>query len=177
MTGRTHALLGAVTWVVVAGEAVPGAPSSGEIAFGAVICAGRALLPDLDHVGSRASRAGGVATRALAVGVRTAAGGHRGATHSAVAVLALWLGLTAVADRMLVPDARWIADAVAAGALSHLVADGLTAGGVPLLWPLTRRRLGVPLARTGGSVDRLVGLACLALLAVVAIRSVWPALL
>ncbi|MBN1284539.1 MAG: metal-dependent hydrolase [Anaerolineae bacterium] len=54
--------------------------------------------------------------------------------------------------------------AAALGVVAHLLADALTITGVPLLWPLVKRRVGLPIMRTGGRLERaiipaLVGLA------------------
>lgn len=171
MTGRTHAALGAATWTVLAPTIVSSA-SLGEVFLGAVLCAGGALLPDLDHARSRATRSGGWVTRALSLGVRTAAGGHRGATHSLAAVAVLWMGLSLVVDRLLPTGAPWIAEAVAVGALSHVLADGVTRGGVPAAWPLSSLRMGIGLMRSGGVGDRLLGVVCTVVLGIAALRAV-----
>ena len=44
---------------------------------------------------------------------------------------------------------------MALGALVHIVCDGLTSGGVPvpLVWLLRRRRVAVPMVRTGGVLE------------------------
>ena len=65
--------------------------------------------------------------------VRTVAGGHRGRTHTLLALALLgggawYLGLP-----------PWAIAFLAAYA-SHLLADSLTRSGIPLLWPLAQRR-------------------------------------
>ena len=48
----------------------------------------------------------------------------------------------------------WLIAAVALPYLSHLLADSLTVGGVPLLMPFTRRRFSLGLMKTGHLVER-----------------------
>lgn len=112
-----------------------------------------ALLPDLDHPKSWLGQ------RIPLVSVPIAAVfGHRGITHSLLAVvglvLALWHGL--VQWHLL--ETRWGLGAVgvAAGYLSHIAGDFVTHGGVPLLWPL-KRRFSSPLTfLTGGAFESLL---------------------
>ena len=57
----------------------------------------------------------------------------------------------------------WAPPAVAGGWALHLVGDGLTAGGVPLAWPLSRRRYALPLLdHTGSTREALLGAVMLA---------------
>lgn len=92
MMGRTHALTGAAAFTAAAiptGRVVPLHPA--EIVLGAVVTAGAAVLPDLDHPGAGVSRTFGPFTRAAARLVGWVSGGHRNGTHSlaGVAVAAL----------------------------------------------------------------------------------------
>lgn len=77
---------------------------------------------------------------------------HRGATHTllflVLAAAALgWLGYLAAGhvgtDRVRTAGLGVLVGVVAVG--SHLLADALTPYGVPLLWPLTRKRYAVSL--------------------------------
>ncbi|MFJ4741297.1 metal-dependent hydrolase [Streptomyces sp. NPDC088775] len=100
--GPTHALSGVAVWMAGAaglqmcGVTVPGA----EVAVGAAVSAGAALLPDIDHPSSTVARTFGPVSTALSHGVDRAAtavynltrtareaprtGGHRTLTHTAV---------------------------------------------------------------------------------------------
>jgi inner membrane protein len=63
------------------------------------------------------------------------------------------------------PAGPLLALAVLAGSLSHVLADGLTVAGVPLWWPLRRRRtvfLGVLAFRTRSWAEILVVLGVVA---------------
>jgi len=110
-----------------------------------------ALLPDIDHPKSAlGSRVRPVSTLIAKVF------GHRGLTHSLLAVLGLsWLLLHLsghkATSNMLAP--------LLAGYLSHLIADGLTPMGVPLFWPV-RFPVRFPLTvRTGSAAEKLLTLA------------------
>lgn len=170
MMGRTHALTGAVAGLAVAPLAR--LDSTPHVAAFAVITAGWALVPDLDHPSSSATRLLGPITRALSFGLRKAtgafyrltkgpndeAGTHRTVTHCglfAVLVGALlgWLGTVS----------PWTTVAVAGFGLL-LAADRLgnwllaVALGGLLLWAGTGTSPAAMLA-TAGELSWTVGLA------------------
>lgn len=74
---------------------------------------------------------------------------HRGITHSLLAVVALALLVWHVAPTLLVY--------IVGGYVSHLLADMLTVSGIQLFFPF-KWRLNLLRLRTGGVVDRLIGL-------------------
>jgi membrane-bound metal-dependent hydrolase YbcI (DUF457 family) len=115
MMGRTHALSGAVGWLggCAALTVVGFAPSPAVVVGGAVVSAGAALLPDVDHPGSTVARTLGPITGLLATGVAYGAatlraascrhcasgpdrGGHRAATHTILFAVVLGAALCAV---------------------------------------------------------------------------------
>jgi inner membrane protein len=102
------------------------------------------LLPDIDHpqswVGRRARPVSSVIAAVL---------GHRGITHSAVAVVVLIALLAHAGSR------RGAVSALAIGYLSHLAADMLTPRGLRLAWPL-RRTWGLPICRTGSPTETVI---------------------
>ncbi|MEA1064897.1 metal-dependent hydrolase [Apirhabdus apintestini] len=115
------------------------------------------LLPDIDHpksfLGQRIPWLSHPIARAF---------GHRGFTHSLLAVFAaLTLCYLKVPDSWLLP-----ADALQGlvlGYLSHIAADMLTPAGVPLLWPCRWRfRLPVIAPRGGNLIERCISAALLA---------------
>jgi hypothetical protein len=85
MMARSHALLGAAGWLAAA-PMVAGAAHHPldpvTLAAGTGVCAGAALLPDLDHEDGLIATALGPITHLLAKGVARLSGGHRHATHS-----------------------------------------------------------------------------------------------
>ena len=151
MMAGSHVVMGVALWAVTA--KATGAPAADPQALTAA--AFGALLPDIDHPQSWAGRKMRVVSVPLSLLV-----GHRGITHSAIAVLA------AVAVLMIM-GVGWVAAPVAVGYLSHLMADGLTPSGVPLLWP-SKRRFTLNLCRTGGIVE-------IAIVAAVAAAGGWAA--
>lgn len=110
MLGRDHALLGAVAGVGLAGPFARLAHTHlppGQVAAAGAVCAGFALLPDIDEPGSTVSRRLGLLSQAVAAFTKRLAGGHRQATHSlcfagGVAVLVWWLERFALAAPILV---------------------------------------------------------------------------
>jgi membrane-bound metal-dependent hydrolase YbcI (DUF457 family) len=121
----------------------PGRPVSDPVAVVALsvtVLILAALAPDLDHAGSTPARVAGPVSRAFARGLARLLK-HRGPFHSALAallagVLAALLGVRlGVTGLGLLVGYRWAA---------HVLADALTDRGVPLLWPLRRRRVRLP---------------------------------
>jgi len=109
-----------------------------------LVAACGSLLPDIDHPKSQVGQVFPGISNAVA-----AMFGHRGFTHSLLAV--------ALFSLALVWCGRVGQGAVAAlsiGYLSHLVADYLTLTGIPLLWPsrVAFRMPGLAF-RTGGPVE------------------------
>jgi membrane-bound metal-dependent hydrolase YbcI (DUF457 family) len=79
MMGRSHVTSGAVAWL---GVAVALAMAPPALVLGAVVCAGAAVIPDIDHPGSGISRTFGPITGQFARLVQWVSGGHRNGTHS-----------------------------------------------------------------------------------------------
>ncbi|WP_108664416.1 metal-dependent hydrolase [Euzebya rosea] len=112
MQAKGHALSGAATFLAVAPTlSIPPA----AVLVGTLLCAGAATAPDLDHPGSTITRTGGLATRAVGVAIRALAGGHRQATHSLlfVAAAASAVHLFVVGPPAVVPAAAIVGGLVA----------------------------------------------------------------
>ncbi|MFF4189201.1 metal-dependent hydrolase [Streptomyces sp. NPDC001691] len=102
MMGHSHAVSGALLFAGAAPYLPPMvlhthlAPQ--EILMGTVLCAGAALLPDLDHHDGTIANFLGPVSRLLCRFVAWISGGHRHATHSlffiAAMVLGSWAGIT-----------------------------------------------------------------------------------
>ena len=210
MLGRDHALLGAAAYLGVtplvanAGHLAPQSPV--ELAVGTAVCAGFALLPDIDEPGSTISRKLGPISRVFSKITNEVAGGHRMATHSLMFVGLVFFGAhfalrsewaigtivfcaLAISLRLILPlgigragliplaliagatywavhakdVGSWLPYACAAGVLLHLIGDALTKEGVPFFWvplvhPLQRIRLAVPvLGHTSSIRESIVG--------------------
>lgn len=98
-----------------------------------------ALLPDIDHPHSWLGRRILLVSRPIALVF-----GHRGITHSLLALLGVcYAALNCLTLTELGPALPLVLG-VCAGYASHLAGDWLTPKGVPLLWPW-RRRFAAPL--------------------------------
>jgi inner membrane protein len=140
MMAGSHVVVGAAAWMVVAPHL--GLPPLDPIALAWAI--GGSLLPDIDHPHSWVGRRVQIVSRPLASII-----GHRGVTHSILAVVACavllrWHGLR-----------RATVDPLIVGYVSHLGADLLTARGLPLTWPL-QCRYAIPLCKTGSPAEALI---------------------
>lgn len=113
------------------------------------------LLPDIDHPKSLL----GQRLKWIAVPISRAFG-HRGFTHSLLAVLGglALFQINVPADWPVPAD---VLQGMVLGYLSHIIADMLTPAGVPLLWPC-RWRFRLPLlnSQKGNQLERAL---CLAL--------------
>ncbi|WP_433283926.1 metal-dependent hydrolase [Pseudonocardia sp. CA-142604] len=121
MLGVSHATSGAALGLAVAGFAprwVGVEPSAGTVLTFAAVCAGAALLPDLDHPSSMATRRFSVASWLACYLVRplsgfvydltkgrrdTGKGTHRGLTHTVVAAVLIGLAVNFASGRWGTP--------------------------------------------------------------------------
>jgi inner membrane protein len=140
MMAGSHVVLGAAAWCIAAPHL--GLPGVNPVSLG--LAALGALLPDIDHPKSWVGRR--VRPLSTCIG---AVLGHRGATHSLLALAGCgWL---------LFHDGtpRAIAAPVLIGYLSHLAGDLLTPRGLRLAWPL-KGSWALPLCRAGSPAEPLV---------------------
>jgi membrane-bound metal-dependent hydrolase YbcI (DUF457 family) len=104
--GHSHATSGALAFVTAATlvptpvmEVVQGPVeiSALELVLGALITAGAALLPDIDHPNGTIAQSLGPVSNVLAKGVSVVSGGHRKGTHGLLFILlagwATWAGV------------------------------------------------------------------------------------
>jgi inner membrane protein len=136
----SHVAIGVAAWTWLAPHL--GLPSLNP--EGLVLAAAGALLPDIDHPASWVGRRLRVISRPLAAMI-----GHRGVTHSLVAVLVClvilrWEGLS-----------RLAIDPLVVGYLSHLGADLLTTSGLRLAWP-SPKRYSIGVCRTGSTTESVI---------------------
>ncbi len=140
MMAGSHLALGAAAWLVAAPHL--GLPAAAPTCLGLALAG--SLLPDIDHPKSWL----GKRLRPLSSTVASVFG-HRGVTHSAVALAVCAWGL------LHGGAPRWVVAPLAVGYLSHLAADLLTPGGLRLAWPL-RRTWALPLCKSGSPFEPLV---------------------
>lgn len=151
MMARTHLAAGAACWILVA-KATGLSPDAIGIA---AACFG-SLMPDIDHPKSVLGRKIHPISALLAFIF-----GHRGITHSLLAVIA-WVALAA--HYGLVKH-YWVA-AMAVGYLSHLLCDWMTPAGVPFLYPSRRKFTCAMTVKTGGGGESIILIGICFLLAV-----------
>ena len=140
MMAKSHVAIGAASWIAAA-------PLLHYPPFDAIsltVAVAGSLLPDIDHPQSWVGRR----TRPIST-ILAGILGHRGITHSALAVIALSLLLAHAGYR------RGLIAALAVGYLSHLAADMLTPRGLRLAWPYSRT-WGLPICRTGSPVEGII---------------------
>jgi len=152
MMAGSHVALGAAGWVIAAPYL--GLPALDPLALGLAVAG--SLLPDIDHpkswVGQRTRPTSTIIAAVL---------GHRGATHSLLALLGCgWLLLHGAPHGFVAP--------VLVGYLSHLFGDLLTPRGLRLAWPF-KGTWALPLCRSGSPFEPLVVAAVLAWACFVAI--------
>jgi inner membrane protein len=125
MTGKTHAAIGAAYGMTLIYQLSLDANAASFILAGCVL---GSLLPDIDHPHSHIRR------RAGKLGLMMFWVQHRGFMHSlAIAMLVL----------AVCSFNPMIGLSIGGGYLLHVLTDGMTRTGVPLLWPFTQRRLHV----------------------------------
>ncbi|GAA2155045.1 metal-dependent hydrolase [Kitasatospora kazusensis] len=102
MMGHSHAVSGALLFAATSPHLPPVLVGrqfgAGDILMGTILCAGAALLPDLDHHDSTLAHFLGPVSRVLCRLVGWISGGHRHATHSLLFVALMgggsWAGIT-----------------------------------------------------------------------------------
>ena len=141
MTGRTHVVVGVATAAAISAllpqtvEPPLRATLLGAAALGA-------LVPDLDTPGSRLARTLGPLRWVLWLVLRVLGVAHRGVTHSVAGLLAASGAIGAFAWCLLPAASQaWVIGGFAVGYASHLLLDASTVSGVPLLSPLSDRRM------------------------------------
>lgn len=125
MIARSHFPFAMASWWLVG--LLAGFPITG---FNTLAAALGGLLPDIDHPNSVVGRR----VRFLSVPLSSIFG-HRGFTHSLLAVVligAMVVHFTLEGQSLLLP--------VCIGYLSHILGDTLSASGVPLFYPYSKRR-------------------------------------
>jgi len=140
MMARSHVVVGLAAWIAAA--PVLHFSSLDPVYLGLAVAG--SLLPDVDHPRSWVGRRSRPISTAIAALL-----GHRGVTHSALAVLGLTVLLLYAGYR------RGGVSALVVGYLSHLAADMLTPQGLRLAWP-HRRTWGFPLCRTGSPTESII---------------------
>lgn len=146
MDGLQHMIIGAGS-VIAANyftRIFPFEPVPFALATSAAIVG--ALLPDIDQNNSTIRQKTGTARGHGPLGCfgwvggifAAVLGGHRGFTHTLVALVLLSVALQQINRGWQFYDITFLV-----GYASHIISDMLTEGGVPLLWPLSSKRIGL----------------------------------
>ena len=110
-----------------------------------------ALIPDIDHPGSAISKVLKPVSKvfnALERLIMPSSMQHRGITHTLVPLALAYGGWHFTHFKSIMFTGQGIA--------THIFLDLFTKMGVPLLWPLTKFRLKIPLFKTGGKGEEMV---------------------
>lgn len=99
-------------------------------AFGTMAAAIGGLLPDLDHPKSALGRRIPLVSTPI-----SRIFGHRGITHSLLAVVVMLLGLLTMTLQYQWSFVGWLVPPILVGYLSHILGDSFTPSGVPIFWP------------------------------------------
>ncbi|MGZ3630336.1 MAG: metal-dependent hydrolase [Ktedonobacteraceae bacterium] len=197
MLGRSHVMFGLTAAVVLDGVMhISGSPLAtttpvpvdliiNKVIFFSMVALG-ALLPDIDNAQSTIGRRFGWISKEI-----QHIAGHRTIFHSLLGLLSgslFALGLQQLlifflAQRGFIFPAQFIEKshlvfvAILIGCILHIAADGLTEGGVPLLWP-NHKRFGFPpnphwRFRTGDWPEYVIVYSCM----LVVFLGVWQAII
>lgn len=122
-------------------------PSPVTVVLCMAACAFGALLPDIDNPTSRVGR------RIKPVSyLINKVFGHRGFTHAPFCLLLL---LLASSFLLHLPYYFYISSGFAIGYLGHIYLDMFTTGGVPLLFPFSKKRYRLMKNKSGGKAEGL----------------------
>jgi len=165
MNKPTHVLGGVTAGVCVAKYVIPSltnvASIEGVIGIGAVMGGAflGSVLLDIDHKGSFIGRRLKIISFILHHTI-----GHRGITHTPIFVCGftvllayLTMGLSGFSQAMTM----FFVLGLFGGMVSHLLLDLLTRGGIPLLYPFTKKDYSIAPFKTGGIGEYIVSLGCI----------------
>ena len=140
--------------LVLSGICIAAASAVGMLPFNPllfVVGAFGSLLPDIDHPSSWLGRRLPFISYPI-----SAVFGHRGITHSLIAIVAMAFLLS---GRIAIPS---VMTALIVGYLSHLFGDAFTHKGIPLFWP-NKTAVKMPWTFKSGSFTERVFVACIVL--------------
>ena len=143
MMGKHHSISGSAAWVAVT-STVPYTLGLDplplrSVLLGALVTAGAALLPDVDHHSATIAQSGGLLTKGIAAAAGAASGGHRHGMHSILAIAGFTVGAVAAGRWHAVVPVLGMIPAGSALLMLALVAFAakalhLTGGGIAKLW-------------------------------------------
>lgn len=147
MMGRTHRLGG----IMVGLGMLSIVPQDPVVIAGSLACSVvGSLFPDLDHKNSTISKKAGVVG-----GLTSTVFTHRGIMHAPLIYTIVYLMLFSIAP---LPYSVFLTSWYF-GVLSHLIFDMFNPGGIPLLFPFSKKKfriMGIPTGSVGEAVFRVV---------------------
>jgi membrane-bound metal-dependent hydrolase YbcI (DUF457 family) len=232
MLGKSHLIVGSAGFLTLSQPILhlAGQPklSVPELIAGTVVCAGAAMLPDIDHPNSTVTHSLGPVTGVLSNVVNKLAGGHRMGTHSIPFAIGMGLlatfglhywhspllalilcfffislavgvlteasavvctvisagvaGVIVMAVPMQKIGASWLAVAIVLGCVLHMLADLVTTEGIPLFWPISKKKISMPICgHTGGTGENIAAflagaLTCYVFATVIVLPALFPTL-
>lgn len=151
MDYKTHRIGGVCAGVIFSAVTITPINPSEKIVYSAALILGSvvgSLIPDLDHPKSVI----GKKVKPVSKGISKAFG-HRGMTHSPIALILYTmfiLKLTSNPEGYYELLFNYGAIGSAVGYLSHLILDMLTIGGIPLFYPMSKKKFKLAKFKTGG---------------------------
>ena len=154
MKYKTHLvgglLLGTITAGTISGLVGQNVASPELFYIGGAVVG--SLFPDIDHKGSYIGRRMKIASSVVSSLLK-----HRGATHSPVVmggfVFLIYLLSKAFFPLNIMPI---LLSGFFVGIMSHILLDMITKGGVPLLYPLTSKKINLTNMKTGSNGENFV---------------------
>lgn len=138
MLARTHDLFAFGTLLTAAVYFPPQSLGAATVIVAIIANIIGALLPDIDQASNRLwdLLPGG---NLIGEVLKNLFGGHRAVTHSVIGVVVVYKLIAWLIPQLLNPnfvDSQLVVVALMIGYVSHLVLDGLTEEGLPLMFPL-----------------------------------------
>ncbi|ELS02723.1 putative membrane-bound metal-dependent hydrolase [Xenococcus sp. PCC 7305] len=145
MTARSHIPFAMCLWWIF--SLVMGYPITGH---SSVIAGIGGLMPDLDHPKSALGRRIPLVSDTI-----SALFGHRGITHSLLAVGVMILVLMSITTKPEYQELNWMVAPLCIGYISHIIGDSLTPSGVPLLYP-KKKNYSLKVFKTGSLLEFII---------------------
>lgn len=151
MRYKTHLVGGLLLGCVTASKVTGDSASMVKAVFIAGSVAG-SLFPDIDHKGSYLGRRARIAST-----ITSSVFGHRGAFHSPFFIGGLTFLLYMLSRLFVVSSLiKYIFIGFYVGNLSHIFLDMLTVSGVPIFYPLSKKKVSLVGVKTGGTGELVV---------------------
>lgn len=140
MTGKTHVACGVTLMIAVTVQYTSGLDVSGihiDPAVGLSTVAIGSYLADIDIQRSKMGQKYKLISRMLT---------HRGITHTLLFPALLYVAIITLATMPVIPSLLF---GLLVGWVSHLMADICNKKGIPILWPITSKKLHIATFKTG----------------------------